>query len=184
MAHTNLTKIELGTFSYTRGLIDLDLSENQLTQLDFGLFLPAFRYLETLYLDGNQLTDMEGFTNELFPRLNSLGIANNNFNCSYLKHFMRSVDWEQIRLPVDRMPLNIHKTNIRGVECDTDEDIEKLKETTVVQRIYASPNSEFENAVDTLIKHLPVADQAHNESDVKIIKLKRSNGSNVMVVLV
>lgn len=34
---------------------------------------------------------MDGFTNSLFPRLNALGITNNNFNCSYLKRFMRFV---------------------------------------------------------------------------------------------
>lgn len=180
LAHTNLTNIELGTFSYSRGIISLDLSENNLMSLDFGLFLPAFRYLESLYLDGNQLSDMEGFTNSLFPRLNSLGITNNNFNCSYLKHFMRSVEWDQIRLPVDRMPLNIHKTNIRGVACDLTDKVGSVIENIVTSRTDVKTD-DLNNAIETLIRHLP--DNDANESDVKIIKLKRNNGSNAVVLL-
>lgn len=168
LGHTNLTIIELGTFSYQRGLISLDLSENNLKTLDFGLFLPAFRYMESLYLDGNQLSDMNGFTNSLFPRLNSLGITNNNFNCAYLKRFMRSVDWEQIRLPVDRMPLNIHKTNIRGVTCDANENDETMTGNS------ARNNVELNEAIDHLIKLLPTNDRIEGDSDVEVMQLQQS----------
>ncbi|XP_031636759.1 chaoptin-like [Contarinia nasturtii] len=179
LGHANLTDIELGTFSYSRGLISLDLSENSLKSLDFGLFLPAFRYMESLYLDGNQLSDMEGFTNSLFPRLNALGITNNNFNCTYLKHFMRSIDWENIRLPVDRMPLNIHKTNIRGVACDSTDKYEQQK---IVSKFDIEPNDQINNAIETLIRHLPV-NEANNDSNMKIIKLPRENGSNLIMFM-
>ncbi|XP_055302564.1 leucine-rich repeat-containing protein 70-like [Sitodiplosis mosellana] len=188
MGHTNLTDIELGTFSYSRGLISLDLSENNLKTLDFGLFLPAFRYMESLYLDGNKLSDMEGFSNSLFPRLNALGITNNNFNCTYLKQFMRSVDWEQIRLPVDRMPLNIHKTNIRGVECDTVEsNVSSMEANVVSQPDNEQSNmvtAELNHAIETVIRHLPAVN-AVSDSDMKIIKLPRTNGShpNVMILV-
>lgn len=185
LGHTNLTDIELGTFSYSRGLISLDLSENNLKALDFGLFLPAFRYMESLYLDGNQLSEMEGFTNSLFPRLNALGITNNNFNCSYLKKFMRSVDWEQIRLPGDRMPLNIHKTNIRGVACDSIEKYENLAARTDNEQSNADINNNtiVNKAIETLIKHLPAVKAGNSDSDMKFIKLPRINGSNVMILI-
>lgn len=183
LGHTNLTTIELGTFSYQRGLISLDLSENNLKYLDFGLFLPAFRYMESLYLDGNQLSDMNGFTNSLFPRLNSLGITNNHFNCTYLKRFMRSVDWEQIRLPVDRMPLNIHKTNIRGVACDSNVKKQSTDEATrKTEQIITTKDNGVNEAVETLIKHLP-DDHLNNDSDVRIMKLQRNDGSTVMVLV-
>lgn len=185
LGHANLTNIELGTFSYSRGLISLDLSENSLKSLDFGLFLPAFRYMDSLYLDGNQLSDMEGFTNSLFPRLNALGITNNNFNCTYLKHFMRSIDWEQIRLPVDRMPLNIHRPNIRGVACE--DSTEKHENKSGKEMIVSSVNTEQSNdklsdIIGTLIKNLP-ATETNNNSDIKIIRLPRQNGTNVMVFM-
>lgn len=181
LGHTNLTDIELGTFSYQRGLISLDLSENNLKTLDFGLFLPAFRYMDSLYLDGNQLSDMNGFNNSLFPRLNALGITNNKFNCTYLKRFMRSVAWEQIRLPVDRMPLNIHRTNIRGVACDANETITPSKNRSGLNE--APDNVKLNEAIETLIKHLPAADQTEGDSDVKVIKLQRENGSKVMILV-
>lgn len=185
LAHTNLTNIELGTFSYQRGLISLDLSENNLKSLDFGMFLPAFRYLELLYIDGNQLTDMEGFTNKLFPRLNSLGITNNHFNCTYLKRFMRLVEWDQIRLPVDRMPLNIHQTNIRGVACDSTElnDIENITKNQITRLNNEQNNAELNDAVETLIRHLPAPQRDENDSDVKVVKLQRRNGSKIMLLV-
>lgn len=182
LGHTNLTTIELGTFSYQRGLISLDLSENNLKSFDFGLFLPAFRYMELLYLDGNQLSDMNGFTNSLFPRLNSLGITNNKFNCSYLKKFMRSVDWEQIRLPVDRMPLNIHKTNIRGVACDPDEkEASTIYAKHNIEQNKSRNDMEIYEALDILLERLPLDD--NKDSDVKIVKLQRDNGSKVMILV-
>lgn len=184
LKHTNLTTIELGTFSHQRGMVSLDLSENNLKSLDFGLFLPAFRYLESIYLDGNHLSELDGFSNSLFPRLNSLGITNNNFNCSYLKRFMRSVDWEQIRLPVDRMPLNIHQTNIRGVACDlTDRNTFGEEKPTVQEFSDAQSNAEVNEAVEMLIKHLPATNDDEKSSDVKVIKLQSTNGSNVMILV-
>lgn len=187
LGHTNLSHIELGTFSYQRGLVSLDLSENNLNHLDFGLFLPAFRYMESLYLDGNQLTDMNGFTNSLFPQLNALGITNNRFNCTYLKRFMRSVDWEQIRLPVDRMPLNIHQTNIRGVACDLGDTKDTSEAIIRNESISVQTNQrnsrELDDAIEELVKHLPSDGQTGNDADVKAVKLHRKNGSKVLVLL-
>lgn len=138
--------------------------------------------MESLYLDGNKLSDLEGFTNSLFPRLNALGIANNKFNCTYLKHFMRGIDWEQIRLPVDRMPLNIHKTNIRGVACDSFENNDNLMKTKPVAQFSSDQSHEqLNDALRTLIRHFPAIDAADNDSNMKIIRLPRYNGSNIML---
>lgn len=138
--------------------------------------------MESLYLDGNKLSDLEGFTNSLFPRLNALGIANNNFNCTYLKHFMRGIDWEQIRLPVDRMPLNIHKTNIRGVVCDSTENDDNLMKTKPVAQLSSDQSHEqLSDALRTLKRHFTAIDAADNDSNMKIIRLPRYNGSNIMI---
>lgn len=151
--------------------------------------------MESLYLDGNQLQDLNGFNNSVFPRLNALGITNNRFNCSYLKQFMQSVKWEQIRLPVDRMPLNIHQTNIRGVACDSgsqgkvDANESDTIETQNGILKTDSPSGDQSNdgklneAIEQLIKLLPASDSMDTDSDVKVVKLHRQNGSKIMILV-
>lgn len=152
--------------------------------------------MESLYLDGNQLQDLNGFNNSVFPRLNALGITNNRFNCSYLKQFMQSVKWEQIRLPVDRMPLNIHQTNIRGVACNsdshekivvTDESVDIELQNTILETDSSNGEQTKENklneAIEQLIGLLPTSNSMDIDSDVKIVKLRRQNGSKIVVLV-
>ncbi|XP_055299404.1 uncharacterized protein LOC129566979 [Sitodiplosis mosellana] len=118
LRRTNLSSIQFGTFSHQHKLISLDLSENLLKQLDFNLFMPIMHDLRSLELDGNQLTDLDGFGNALFPQLELLDIKNNNFNCSYLIQFMKTISWEKIRLPVDPTAVTQGQTHVRGIRCE------------------------------------------------------------------
>lgn len=118
LRRTNISSIILGTFSHQHRLVGLDLSENSLKYLDFGLFFPILQYLQSLRLSGNELTDLSGFRNSLFPSLIQLDIKNNRFNCTYLKKFMDSVDWRQIFLMVDPKSMNLQQASIRGVNCE------------------------------------------------------------------
>ncbi len=117
LRRTNITNIPLGSFSHQHQLALLDLSENYLKSLDFNLFLPALHDLWSLNLAQNQLTDLNGFRNDIFPNLVLLDIKNNNFKCSYLQHFISTVNWDKLRLTVDPKSTDIYATNIRGVNC-------------------------------------------------------------------
>lgn len=118
LRRTNLTSIQFGTFSHQHKLIALDLSENNLKKLDFSLFIPIMPDLRSLELDGNQLTDLDGFENSLFPQLQLLDIKSNSFNCSYLIQFMKRISWEKIRLPVDPTAVASGETHVRGIRCE------------------------------------------------------------------
>lgn len=118
LRRTNISNIMLGTFSFQPELISLDLSENSLKSLNFDIFLPSMRHLRSLNLDDNQLLSLSGFTNALFPKLRLLGIQNNEFLCSYLGVFMKSVNWDKIEIAVDPNAVDPQKPNIRGINCD------------------------------------------------------------------
>lgn len=118
MRRTNISRIQLGTFSHQHKLITLDLSDNRLKQLDFKLFLPILRDLRSLRLGGNQLKDLHGFRNALFPRLELLDIVNNDFNCSYLEYFMAAIDWKTIYLHFAPNLVKPGGSNIHGISCN------------------------------------------------------------------
>lgn len=123
ISHNNLSNIQLGTFSNQRNLNSVDLSHNFLKSIDFGMFLPRFDYLGSLIIGSNELSDLDGFSRIVFPKLNSLAINGNHFNCSYLRKFFSASQWsgEQIissRIVANMDPKNYEKTNINGVPCD------------------------------------------------------------------
>lgn len=129
LRHIDISSIELGTFSQQHHLVELDLSENQLKTLDFNLFAPVLQDLKTLELTGNRLSDLTGFRNSLFPQLVSLDIRDNAFSCSYLKYFMEFVNWEKLRLTIDRKSINPREPNVRGIKCQLTNDQYDLNPT-------------------------------------------------------
>lgn len=119
LRRTNISSIALGTFSFQSKLISLDLSGNKLRLMDFSLFLPALHHLKALRIADNQLQGLFGFENALFPQLAIFDIKNNQFTCEYLKNFIKSINWDSIEIPLDPNAIDVQKTNIRGINCET-----------------------------------------------------------------
>lgn len=117
LKHIKIDSIQSGLFLHQQTLVSLDLSENSLKVLDFEQNSPIFYSLQTLNLSKNELTDLNGFRNEIFPRLTLLDIRDNQFNCSYLQKLFESVDFTEIRMPDDPQMAKEHKTHVRGVKC-------------------------------------------------------------------
>ncbi|XP_031623783.1 leucine-rich repeat-containing G-protein coupled receptor 5-like [Contarinia nasturtii] len=145
LRRTNISSIELGTFSHQHKLVSLDLAENYLKQMEFNIFIPMLPDLVSLYLNGNQLTSLNGFENELFPQLTLLDIRGNNFNCTYLQHFLKSVNWDKLRLPVDpkSVVLSAGETSIRSIKC---------KPTIDTNLVINEPNYEVKLPKNVLIE--------------------------------
>lgn len=118
LKRTNISGIQLGTFSHQHKLISLDLTENNLKELNFNVFLPILHDLRSLFLGGNQLNELKGFRNAIFPQLILLDMKNNQFNCSYLQYFMETVNWEKLHLHIDPISVNTRQANIRGINCE------------------------------------------------------------------
>lgn len=117
LKRTELTSIQMGAFLQQHKLVSLDLSENHLKTVDFELLWPIFYDLRSFYLNQNELTDLTGFQNAIFPQLTLLDIRDNQFNCSYLRRFIQRVDWSKLHLPTNLQSINIYEPSIRGVNC-------------------------------------------------------------------
>lgn len=111
LSQTNLTNFGFETFYHHRKLHILDLSYNQLKKLNFTLLFRNFKYLNTLNLEGNCLTEVDTVTKLIFPNLTALAISKNHFSCDYLATFL--FQWHNLRLIHN--PSN--QTNIDGVDC-------------------------------------------------------------------
>lgn len=118
LGHTNLSNINFGTFFHQKELKSLDISYNNLNKMNFDVFLPYLKNLESLVLDGNNLTEMEGLTNSMFPQLSILSISNNNFNCTYLAKLLRTLKWDELGLSIDPELVHTNETHINGIACD------------------------------------------------------------------
>lgn len=88
LAHNNLTTIEMATFAKQKKLSSLDLSFNSIKRIDFSARSLRMEHLEKFHINDNNLYNLDGFSNLLFPNLNSFDISGNQFTCSYLKKFV------------------------------------------------------------------------------------------------
>lgn len=118
LSQMGLETIGIKTFLKAHKLEMLDLSMNQLKRLDSNMFLPSFTDLKMFYIEGNKIDDLYGFRKQLFPNLRTLGIQNNNFNCSYLHNFFDKIVWHDLFIDIDRIyAFTIDEDNVNGIRC-------------------------------------------------------------------
>lgn len=125
LSQTDLFSIESNTFAKLQKLQTLDLSKNQLKKIDFKIFLPCLKELQMFYLEGNKLTELTGFRKQLFPKLQTLGIQNMNFNCSYVHTFFDSMVWPELNIDSERLySFAVKEDNVGGIRCTMVEDFD------------------------------------------------------------
>lgn len=115
LSNMKLSELESDIFSDLHQLISLNLANNNFKRLNFNLLLPALEQLQMFYVDGNQLDTLDGFQHSLSPKLHIFSINDNQFNCSYLRTFLNSI--ENKTMEFTRANLIQHNTNIRGISC-------------------------------------------------------------------
>lgn len=117
VTHANISNLEFMTFAKLTKLSALDLSGNPLKAIDFGDHLPVFHSLMLFNINSSQIHELNGFSIQLFPRLEHLDVTNNDFNCSHLKQFLGTFNVQQTRLSVSPNPNLIRDGNYRGIGC-------------------------------------------------------------------
>lgn len=120
LAQTNVSNLDFGTFAGQTEMKTLDLSYNNLTEINVIIFTPYMSKLEKLFVDGNNLTELAPLQ-LYFPVLNTLGISNNNFNCTFLAQFLRQLDDTlKVTLNIDPDDRHSNSTHISGIACSND----------------------------------------------------------------
>lgn len=142
---TNIKNIQFATFHRQRKLKTLDISYNDLNKINFTSFRYAVDGLESLYVDGNNINELDDLSAKNFPKLKWLGISKNNFNCDDLLYFLRL--WSSIQLKNNNSNTKDH---IDGVDCHpTDhkpfDTIEVSTVNTTIVSMFPSIKSKINN---------------------------------------
>lgn len=174
LSQISLTNIESKTFLTPQKLQTLDLSNNKLKKVDFKWFLPRIKDLHQLYLEGNEIRDLAGFRRQLFPNLHTLGIQNNNFNCSYVHEFFDKDVWHELTIQMDRIyTFEIEGDNVGGIRCTVvDEPEENSSEEN---------NEQIDDQIVTITS--PPSPMIDNKNE-KIILEPISNGSGLVILII
>lgn len=117
LRNCSLDHITFGTFSSQKDLVTLDISYNDLKQINFDVFVPYLKHITYLYIDGNNLTEINGLSREMFPDLRTLGLSNNRFQCSEITKTIMRFDLNKIELTVDSNETTSNMTHVSGIAC-------------------------------------------------------------------
>ncbi|XP_055301687.1 protein artichoke-like [Sitodiplosis mosellana] len=123
LSNTNLSKVDFGILEHKPKLELLDLSFNQLENVNF---VSVLSYLDSLRLGRNHLKDLNTFTKSHFPRLASLDIAKNEFSCDYLTEFVAQLkqEWPHLKMinsPWEQNMFKCHPGNCQKPEVKSNE---------------------------------------------------------------
>lgn len=117
LSHNNLSSIKSESFGELKKLTHLDLSYNFIKILKSEMIHNFDENLETLYLNGNNLIDLNGFDEIIFGHLNLWSFTENQFNCSYLQQFFNLF---QSNIHGIDAKLAYNQININGISCAMD----------------------------------------------------------------
>lgn len=121
LRNASINHLNFGTFASQKKLEVLDISYNHLNHINLDVFLPYLKDLESLYVDGNNLTEWIGLTHTIFPKLKILGISNNKFNCTHLAKIIRLLNLDILELTVDPEETTANRTHVYGIACYHDD---------------------------------------------------------------
>lgn len=120
LGNTGLKGINFGTFAGQAELKVLDISYNNLKHINFDIFSPYLMQIEKIFIEGNGLTEIADANHimSIFPALNTIGLSNNYFNCTYLSGLLRAFRKFNIRMNLDPDTSNpINSTHVDGILC-------------------------------------------------------------------
>lgn len=126
LSDTNLLGLDFGSFQYRNSELNiLDISYNNLKHFDLEI-LSYQTALKSLYLDGNQLIELS-YENikEYFNDFNEIGLADNNWNCTYLKSMVTHIHRNSIEIRVVNEVIDGSMSHlIGGIECFDATDVD------------------------------------------------------------
>lgn len=145
LSHNCLSEIRAETFSSLSSLEKIDISNNKLKILNADIF-PSFTYgLTSIFINNNQLHEMNGFIAKNIPHATFIGFESNAFNCSFLNSLFDVLTWNHI------------KSTSKLIECSS--DVEKRGNQEITE------TSTSTVPVSTKTERVPLDDREHGHEN-------------------
>jgi Leucine-rich repeat (LRR) protein len=147
LENTNIKKdsITFGTFAHNANLTHLDISYNQLIEIDFSIFTSLVQ-LTHLKIDGNNLTEIPYENIKVnFPRLSLISLVDNDWNCTYLTTMIKQLRTMNVIVYVFSKLRVYDEMNVDGIRCHNNKTDHVYWKKPVMHRDDNEANDSFEN---------------------------------------
>lgn len=117
---TGIKQDDFHIFSKLKNLKAVDISNNNLEQIDLRHFQENSKMLR-FYINGNNLTEINyEIIHQIFPHLRIIYMFDNNWNCSYLEKFVKYLKHWDIQMFYDPnlKVKHLNSTSVEGILCD------------------------------------------------------------------
>lgn len=168
LGNAKIMKISFGLFSHQQNLQFLNISHNDLGFIDYHMFT-TLSNLTSWDISGNKLTKLKDYESfhEILPKLSSIGLEDNDWNCEYLSKVRLSLEKQGIKISNPIRPIK-NESSIKGLRCST-------KSNSRINQLADSDNGEKEleklNEIVAVVNNLinEVNDLKSNQSVFKEI---------------
>lgn len=162
---TNIGSLDYGIFSHQNKLELLDISYNKMGDIALEKLLAA-RGLQTLFVDGNNLTEFSyDDLKTMFTSFETIGIADNDFNCTFLAQAIKQMNSNYISAVISSGNKVTDSHNIIGIGC------EDKKETTTPPSNTLTTDNEMVDALNAISQQVKKLSQMITENDKKFKEL-------------
>lgn len=130
LANANISSFNFRTLEHDKKLYSLNISNNILRKVDLHYLAKGLRQL---YLDGNELTELNNLNRSNFPLLTHLSIADNNFSCDYLNETLTMInkEWSDLQL----IGNSLHQKHGKKCEVIIETTTEQNKMSTATESV-------------------------------------------------
>lgn len=169
---TNIGQLEYGVFSHQSKLLVLDISYNHMRSIGLEMLLAA-RFLRILYIDGNNLTDFS--YNDIrtsFGYLQTIGIGDNDFNCTFLVEAVKHMNSKNIKATASTAhSVTVDSENINGIGCDDRKETATPPSSIVTNNNATSFMEKLSESVVENEKNLKELSEDHVAIKQQIVKM-------------
>lgn len=178
---SNIGKLDYGIFSHQNKLEVLDISYNHMGNIDLEMLLAA-KDLQHLYMDGNNITEFSySDLKSAFISIQTVGIGDNDFNCTFLAQAIKKLNSNNIQAIVSTGYKVTDTHNVNGIGCRVKNEKTSLSwmpdGITTVNNTNDTKNVESNVKLDAVIQQVETLTKIKAVNDKIFTKLSDDNAA-------
>lgn len=173
LSRTSLSEVQPGTFSHQINLQTLDLSTNNIKTLNSNILPAQLNQLKWLFIENNQLREMNGFTSASFTKI--IGVASSKFECSFLDKGTEIITWFRLETVSRPMKCIFHNESTdndgKGNAHDRINEALVEVEDVKVENINDAENEEYKDVKNHNVARSDVPRNEHKTNSMNQLLL-------------